>query len=559
MPLAKDIPSLRRELEQQLTEDLPAAINALKARLPDNSEKYRLVATLLARLNDANKERFRNTISMEEYQRRCDQVRADFFDLLAMLEEADFDPEAAQAKPDDENAVKTGTVLYRIPDHMPLGKLTRCTVRVAIDEEAILENIILDDQVQVKSQIEVSDVMSAELVDPEGNIFKIMPLNAHTQLVRDTGYTEWLFGVTPLIEGVHQLLVKVSIMEVVPGFAEPVPREVSVLETVTIFAEAEAPGVGKEAPMKAAGLALSFAGGNPAKAASGPTRTPVPANVPGAVMAQGLRRLLAFVAIAAVVTIAAIFIVPRIKSTFSPPQEQPPPDTSAVENEQPKDASSPAQNPPQDINIQPDTGGKKPPAEMDPARPQSGPGKVKVPVAPAVGKKPPAEVNPVRPQSGPDKVELARRRSGFEMLPVEGGTFEMGQRDTSMGGTGFSKDECPHEVKVGTFRMGKYEVTQADWEEIMGGNPSFNKDCDECPVERVSWDDVQIFIKKANEKFNANHRLPSEKNRRYAARGGNRSKNYKYAGSNILSEICQLLGMTRPWRRPSRTKQACTT
>ncbi len=543
MPLAKPLPELRRELEQHLVEDLPTAINALKTLLPEGSEKYRLLSTLLARLNDANKERFRNTISMEEYQRRCDQVRADFFDLLPMLEESDFDPQTSKAKSDNKPATKTGSVLYRIPDVMPIRKATRCVIRVAIDEESLLDNILLDEHVQVKSKIEVSDVMSAELLDPDDGAFRITTMNARTQLVRDGGYTEWLFSVTPLREGVHQLLVKVSIMEVVPGFPEPVPRDVSVLETVTIVTEGVAPEEAEDAPMKTAGLSLAFSGGNPNQAVFGgkptepPSRVPAP-GIPGSVLAQGGRKFIALLAMAVIGTIGALFIVPKLTAPPVPPPttvEKPALDTSDVGNENPTSQ-------PQDV-IQ-DTAALKSQQEN---------GNLLTTEALPATKKIPANI-PGKPADF-EKPKIAAktpRRSGFDMAVVEGGKFEMGQRDTSIEGTGFSKDECPHTVTVASFRIGKYEVTQADWVEVMGENPSYNKGCDECPVERVSWNDVQRFIKKANEKFNMNYRLPTEEEWEFAARGGNLSKGYVYAGSNNPYEvtgfdrITHLVGQKKP-------------
>ena len=72
------------------------------------------------------------------------------------------------------------------------------------------------------------------------------------------------------------------------------------------------------------------------------------------------------------------------------------------------------------------------------------------------------------------------------MVIVKGGCFDMG--DTFGDG---DKDEKPvHEVCVDDFYIGKYEVTQKEWMDIMGINPSYFTDCDDCPVEQVSWNDV---------------------------------------------------------------------
>jgi formylglycine-generating enzyme required for sulfatase activity len=100
-----------------------------------------------------------------------------------------------------------------------------------------------------------------------------------------------------------------------------------------------------------------------------------------------------------------------------------------------------------------------------------------------------------------------------------------------------SNDECQHSVTVDHFAIGQYEVTQADWKEVMGTDPSRFKDCPDCPVESVSWNDVQEFIKTANQKYGHKYRLPTEAEWEYAARGGKKSQGYKYAGTNETSSL----------------------
>ncbi len=85
--------------------------------------------------------------------------------------------------------------------------------------------------------------------------------------------------------------------------------------------------------------------------------------------------------------------------------------------------------------------------------------------------------------------------------------------------------------------MQKTEVTQELWEAVMGSNPSSFKGCPNCPVEQVSWDDIQQFISKLNAKTGKKYRLPSEAEWEYAARGGKKSKGYKYAGSNEIEAV----------------------
>jgi formylglycine-generating enzyme required for sulfatase activity len=118
-----------------------------------------------------------------------------------------------------------------------------------------------------------------------------------------------------------------------------------------------------------------------------------------------------------------------------------------------------------------------------------------------------------------------------EMIYIAGSTFNMGSDDGD-------NDEKPiHSVTVSDFYIGKYEVTQKQWRDIMGSNPSYFKDCDQCPVENVSWDDVQEYLKKLNARSGKIFRLPTEAEWEYAARGGNQSRGYTYSGGNNLDEV----------------------
>lgn len=124
-----------------------------------------------------------------------------------------------------------------------------------------------------------------------------------------------------------------------------------------------------------------------------------------------------------------------------------------------------------------------------------------------------------------------------DMVTVESGIFTMGcipERDGEC-----RENELPaHKVSLRSFQIGKYEVTQAQWRAVMEDNPSYFKNCGgDCPIEKVSWDEVQDFLKKLNQMTGQEFRLPTEAEWEFAARGGNLSKNYKYSGSNDLEEV----------------------
>ncbi|MBI4714868.1 MAG: formylglycine-generating enzyme family protein [Nitrospirae bacterium] len=119
-----------------------------------------------------------------------------------------------------------------------------------------------------------------------------------------------------------------------------------------------------------------------------------------------------------------------------------------------------------------------------------------------------------KPSSAPHAIE--------GMVLVRGGCYEMGDRE----GDGSSDEKPVHEVCVDDFYMGKTEVTQKEWQEVMGNNPSRVKDCDSCPVDHVSWEDAKEYIARLKEKTGRSYRLPTEAEWEYAARDG--GKGYKY-------------------------------
>ncbi len=116
-----------------------------------------------------------------------------------------------------------------------------------------------------------------------------------------------------------------------------------------------------------------------------------------------------------------------------------------------------------------------------------------------------------------------RSPSEMEFVWIPAGTFAMGSPEGEAGRQG---NEGPqHEVTISQgFWMGRYEVTQGEWEAVMGSNPSYFHMCgSRCPVEFVSWDEVQEFIRSLNARESGRgyrYRLPTEAEGEYAARAG---------------------------------------
>ena len=123
----------------------------------------------------------------------------------------------------------------------------------------------------------------------------------------------------------------------------------------------------------------------------------------------------------------------------------------------------------------------------------------------------------------------------FKMICVESGSFTMGA--TSEQGSDADSDEKPtHPVTLSTYYIGETEVTQELWQAVMGSNPSHFSGAKR-PVECVSWNDCQDFITKLNAKTGRKFRLPTEAEWEFAARGGTKSRGYKYAGSNTIGNV----------------------
>ena len=158
----------------------------------------------------------------------------------------------------------------------------------------------------------------------------------------------------------------------------------------------------------------------------------------------------------------------------------------------------------------------------------------------------------------------------IDMVFVEGGTFMMGCTN-EQGGNCYFNELPAHQVTLGNFSIGKYEITQAQWEAVMGSNPS-NFKGNNLPVEMVSWNDIvgtsgismttngityyaDGFIYKLNQITGKNYRLPTEAEWEFAARGGIQSQGYIYSGSNNVNDVAWWYSGFNP---PNSTKPVGT-
>ena len=120
----------------------------------------------------------------------------------------------------------------------------------------------------------------------------------------------------------------------------------------------------------------------------------------------------------------------------------------------------------------------------------------------------------------------------FKMIHVDGGTFTMGD---CLGLEGIDSPTA-HQVTLSDYWIGETPVTQKLWKAVMKNNPSYFNDQD-CPVESITWEDCEEFLMRLNKITGLKFRLPTEAEWEFAARGGNRSKGFLFAGSNYIDDV----------------------
>lgn len=150
----------------------------------------------------------------------------------------------------------------------------------------------------------------------------------------------------------------------------------------------------------------------------------------------------------------------------------------------------------------------------------------------------------------------------FKMIRVDGGTFQMGATSEQGISTEVTNEKPVHKVTLSTYYIGETEVTQGLWYAIMGQKPSSDKEWrawglgSDYPAYYISWNLAQEFITKLNSVTGRKFRLPTEAEWEFAARGGTKTKGYKYAGSNKIDEVAWYQVNPAEQTHPVATKKA---
>lgn len=237
------------EIKQKLKNALPVVgikdtFAMIKKYLPAHAEKFNSLLLLESRYRDIEQQMLQGVLSLEDIQLETNKIRLDLLMLIDGLEEKDFDKKTEKEKSSKKS--KTGKILYRIPDTMQVNEETKCVIRVAFTEAVLLENIEVENMDEIKS-IRVSEVMAAQIIDPNANpAFRIRTFSEEIQFVDEEYFTEWLFFVTPLLKGTFSLILKVSVIEMKMGRERK--RDIVMEEKVVITTDA----VEEEAPFKSA-------------------------------------------------------------------------------------------------------------------------------------------------------------------------------------------------------------------------------------------------------------------------------------------------------------------
>ena len=162
-----------------------------------------------------------------------------------------------------------------------------------------------------------------------------------------------------------------------------------------------------------------------------------------------------------------------------------------------------------------------------------------------------------------EDLQLAVAIKGFkemEVVYVTGGEFEMGATEEQGDDVDEDREKPVRTIRLDSYYIGKYEVTQAQWQAVMGQNRygwdyEYGKG-DDYPVYYVSWNDAQEFCKRLSEATGKKYVLPTEAQWEYAARGGNKSQHYKYSGSDDIDEVAWYGGGEFSTAHPVGTKKA---
>ena len=304
----KTLADTQNELKELIPEGIDVVVKALKNTLTEGTDKYNDLILIEGRYKDVTRQLIQGIISDEASKVTFNTIRKDLLTFIDNLQ-ANHLKEAGGAGVDGKPDIHNGEVLYRIPKQMQKGKSSKCLVRLAFDRKVIMEDIN-PEKGDVLKDIRISEVMGVELIDPMEEAFEIKTLHDTVQFVEKDLFTEWIFFVKPILEGRHQLVLKISIIEIKNGVERKrnvvLEEEVKIVSTVI-----EESGVGKK-ELQSAGLVLAVSKTAHAKvAANANESTTKSANVkttPAPKTGGAFTKMASIVSALAVLVVASVFV-----------------------------------------------------------------------------------------------------------------------------------------------------------------------------------------------------------------------------------------------------------
>ena len=204
------IQSIRQFIADGKTED---ALHWLREKISDYDTTILTDATILeSRFQNAKSDCvIKGILAREDYDRTVAQVNFAILELLEKIEKTTILlPNASKNK-------SSGRILHNIPGIMPLGRESRCIVRIAFDEETLTRDFQLTKDTVIQS-VRIAEVMGVELLDfNETPAFQIRTITEEEQFLASDDFTQWIFQVKPIIEGKFPLTLKVAVIEEIDG------------------------------------------------------------------------------------------------------------------------------------------------------------------------------------------------------------------------------------------------------------------------------------------------------------------------------------------------------
>lgn len=492
----ESLETIKQGLRDNLkSDDIKQTLDSLEKRLKKGTSKYGGYILLSGRYNRILRDQRAGILSGAEFNSSRNGIRRD---LLEFIE--DLDGQDIEKKDETESQPSFGELFYRIPTQMVVGEEINCLVRIAPTREILLWQLTGSDEDKIREKVLLAEKMQVELMcQSENQPFSIRNITNLAQFIHPQHHTEWVFAVKPILTGRFKLLLRISAIRIVNNaeLSQDTVLEESVLVSST--------GTIEEPDFIKSPISVVY---SYASSAAVNRQEPVPINE---LPIPGLRRLPVNYWYRTLATVAGI-IVFAISGFAAFKRYR---DYSDWQNAR-KGHSEKSYK----IYIQEHPNGHYFEEAKDSLETLRNPADSSTIISPP-------------PKS--DYLDLLNDSSYWVALP--GGTFEMGSEQ-------FRDDECSHTESVMAFNMARLEVTQAQWREIMGDNPSFNNGCDSCPVENVSWNRVQEFLKRISDQTGRHFRLPYEKEWEYAAFLGKKGVNY--AGKDFAWSDINASGKPHP-------------